>query len=179
MGLEWNMDDCYSKDDEDKLQKEIYGFLESSDLFTVYREVTGKLLYRHPSKESGDVRIDFILAPKMKLFDAGWTSGCIGIEVKLERKSGKGLSQVLDYRNSSFLLEPFGSWIVPTMVAIMPYHATGDLSSVLVQNGCGTARIRHGILKIVQGGTNILCFDSSGEIHLINNKIQGNKVGSR
>ena len=175
MGLQYMFEE--SMTDEDAVQIELKSFLEKSGLWNVYREVDGKLLYRHPSKNEGSVRIDFIISPKDSAIKQGWSQGLIGIEVKLPSVAKKGVSQMLDYRNSCFEIRP-GFNVIPQTIAIYPYTAQNEVSSIIVQNGCCVAYMRSNSFLMCQGGTNILSFTEDGKI-LSCKQLSGNKVGSR
>lgn len=143
----------------------------------VYKQVKGFYLSRDPHEEHDkDGRIDRILIPSPELRRAGWLHGPIGVEVKSpETKIGRPISQCIDYMRAAFEVRrgfhmPIG---MVFLFAVRPL--TGDLESVMVQQGIGTCDLdRDGRLDFRRGKQHIVSVREKER-----NFIPRRKVGSR
>lgn len=154
--------------------------LDQLGLWTVHKEVEGKLMQPRAGQANQDVRIDRVLVPRKNLIDCGWRHGIIGIEVKRSGvKVGPPIAQALDYGRSAWRL-PAGFTVWLDFVFIWPmggYH--GTLASILEQNRIGSAYSTDwDRLYLRSGQANVISVRRNGEIR-IGAAQGGRKVGSR
>lgn len=156
--------------------------VELSGAFAIHREVEGDYVQPRPFTELKRARIDRILVPKQKAFDAGWRYGILGVEGKRSgEKLGPPLSQSLDYARCVFKLLPSGFLVYPLWVFLYPMERqSGPVESVMAQNRIGTAEFSFSRSLLFNAGT------CSGVIHIapdgsvFTRPIEcGNKRGSR
>jgi hypothetical protein len=77
--------------------------LDACGLFQVCREVRGQYVQPRYRAEEKQPRIDRLLIPKMRLIQAGWEYGVVGIECKCSgKKLGPIVAQCLDYGRAVF-----------------------------------------------------------------------------
>lgn len=88
---------------EEAAQAAFAEIMAKLDLFSVHREVSGRYTAFRPGQDEGfRPRIDFVLVPKQRLLDRGWTT-TIGVECKKPgSKVGRAVSQAIDYMWSVF-----------------------------------------------------------------------------
>lgn len=154
--------------------------VDSTGLFTIFREVPGTLLQPRPGQIDKGVRIDRILWPNTDLMGRGWRHGCIGVELKRSGvKVGPAIAQAMDYSRSSFTL-PGGVQVVLGLVFLWPVEKQhGPLASILSQGRLGTAEADHwSALKLMSGEATVLHVSHTGEIR-VGTSTAGSKVGSR
>jgi hypothetical protein len=153
-----------------------------SDLWTVYRQVTGVLTQPRPQQIDKTVRIDRVLAPRTKLLAAGWTHGVVGIEIKRSNeKIGPAIAQAMDYSRSVWTLNQAGNsrvWLDWVFIWPMPKQ-NGSMASVLAQNRIGSATPGYGGgFQFKAGETNIICSEFNGTFR-IGTIAPGTKAGRR
>lgn len=154
--------------------------IEETGCFRLYREVEGEIFHPRLGVDKRSVRIDRILSPTVKLMDAGWTCGPIGIEGKRPaEKIGKPISQLLDYLRSVFEL-PGGYRVVLEWGFLYPFEAVvGDLQSVMTQHRIGVVGIRGGRRVVFDvGGRNVISIDADN-VPAVNPSPAGGKAGCR
>jgi len=154
-------------------------FVATTGMFRAHRQVFGEPLWKHFWQEHQAVKADVLLLPTRKLYDAGWRSGAIVIEVKRSgEKIGPGCNQLIDYTNSVFFL-PSGVAVVPTFGFLFPAPKQhGPLASIMAHQHLGTAAIRHGSLNLFCGESRVLTLGQDGRID-IGNVNFGRKLGAR
>ncbi len=110
--------------------------LINPDFFYVENEVVGRRLFDDKPVDSDQgqgVRIDRLLFPTQKAFNAGWIYGPIAVEIKKSNMAiGPILSQILEYRQSVFISKRLrNTRIMPLVFAIFPaQHISHDLQSL-------------------------------------------------
>lgn len=102
MSKEITIGNYENEDDAKQTLENAFSHHLISDLFYVFREVSGELLLKKSHKENKRVRVDFFLVPKDAAYNEGW-QGNIAIEVKT---SGKKIpiGQLIDYSDSQFFI---------------------------------------------------------------------------
>ena len=154
-------------------------FLAATGMFRAYRQVFGEPLWKHFFQEHQAVKADVLLLPTEKLFNAGWRSGAIVVEVKRSgEKIGPGCNQLIDYTNSVFFL-PSGVAVVPTFGFLFPaLKQHGPLASVMAHQHLGTAVVQHGSLYLFCGESRVLTLCQDGRIDFGNVNF-GRRLGAR
>jgi hypothetical protein len=108
--------------------------LINKDYFINEHEVKGRRLFDDkPADCEQKVRIDRVLFPTQRAFDAGWIHGPIAVEIKKSNMAvGPIFSQVLEYRQSIFISKLLrNTRIMPLVFAIFPVqNITRDLHSL-------------------------------------------------
>jgi len=154
-------------------------FVAATGMFRAYRQVFGEPLWKHFFQEHQAVKADVLLLPAGKLFDAGWRSGAIVVEVKRSgEKIGPGCNQLIDYTNSVFFL-PSGVAVVPNFGFLFPaLKQHGPLASVMAHQHLGTAAIHRGSLNLFCGESRVLTLGQDGRIDI--GKLNfGRRLGAR
>lgn len=180
------LDDCQitwgSWQDEKGAESALDAILEEhASLWTVYREVPGRLIQPTEAQVDRSVRIDRVLTPKAELIKLGWDHGAIGIECKRSgEKIGPAIAQAIDYSRSAFCLPSTGVRVFLNMVFIWPMSAQhGALASILYQQRVGSAYSRNSTkLRLKSGEAGILRIGRDGVIEIGNGSTQ-RKVGCR
>ena len=149
----------------------------------VYKEVPGEFINPRAGTGAGKVRIDRIILPLQSAIDSGWTFGCVGVEgKKSETKSGKLISQSLDYSRCVFPIKEIGNvYIMPTWIFIFPFlNPFCDLESIMLNNRIGCACItRENGLSFAAGSQGMIDIDRSGRMVRCIDRNIGNRRGSR
>jgi hypothetical protein len=166
---------------ESMAHDEVVGFFKCQELmnrFSLYHEVEGEILQPRTGTEDKKVRIDFVIVPKQKAIQEGWSMGAVGIELKKSgTKIGRQVCQAMDYTRAAFQMTG-GILINLSWVFIGPSDTVmGDLGSVMAQNRIGVCCFKSGRFALKTGSANILNF-SEGVVKLLNIRT-GGKVGSR
>lgn len=172
---------CGPWPDERAAEDALVGFLASSQLFVVYRQVVGRPLWTHCFQVPQDVRADLLLIPSSRLLDAGWDGGAIVIEVKRAgEKIGPPCSQLVDYVNSAWRLPDSGGvLIVPSFGFLFPARKQhGPLASMMAHQHIGTAELNHDWLHCWCGESRVLSLTAAGNVRLGRLNF-GHRVGSR
>jgi len=104
-------------------------------LFTIHREVTGRLSWPlFGQQKDRRVRVDRLLEPTSLALDLGWGHGVLGVELKRSHlKVGRPINQMLDYLRSTFMLE--GREVQLGYVLLFPYGGPGGGKMVSVFHG--------------------------------------------
>jgi hypothetical protein len=107
----------------------------NQDFFVIEHEVKGRRLFDDkPVKEDGqNLRIDKILHPTQKTYNAGWLYGPIGVEIKRSNEAvGPVLTQILEQRQSIFQSRYLhNTRILPAIFILFPCESiTHDLHSL-------------------------------------------------
>jgi hypothetical protein len=163
----------------------IKDLLVKSQLFTIYNEVKGRLLFMKPYQEQIGMRIDMVLSPKPKLCNAGWDRGAIGLECK---KSGLKLNhpfaQAEDYSNTVWKL-PVGFLFMCEYSFLWPFHKmSGFRASQMAQKKIGTLEYEDAewggpTLKFYCGEAKVIKYRFRNDSIEIGNLNFGNQTGSR
>lgn len=151
------------------------------DVWSLHREVRGRLVQPRPQQVDKTLRIDRILVPGPRLIRAGWTNGIIGCEIKKSGvKIGPVIAQAMDYSRAVWTLEPSGIRVWLDWVFIWPMSKqSGPIASVLAQNRIGSATAdRWTRIHFKSGECNVVKVDSNGIIDLGQARA-GARVGNR
>ncbi len=162
------------KDAEDCL----FTFLQSTKLFSLYRQLDGVPIFRHHLQQIQDVRCDILALP---ISDTIFT-GAIVIEAKKTgEKIGPGISQLLDYLHSVFTVRN-GIGVIPTLGLLFPCHKQNSATASWMQHQhIGTIETndykRH--LLVYSGEERLLEFGEDGSLLFSKKSKSGRKMGSR
>jgi len=156
--------------------------ISASDLFNVYSEVSGKMLYKRFWKEDKtDIRIDRILVPKTKLLENGWSMGIAGVEIKRSgKKIGPPLAQAGDYLDACYFITSGQYAIQISHVFLFPLGKLhNNLASICSQNRIGQLDMDRYRIYFRCGESTLLYYNiTTGQINVSINK-NGKKIGSR
>ena len=154
-------------------------FETASDLFAVHKEVDGLFQSLHIKKS---VCIDYILWPKRKLLDRGWSYGVIGVEAKKSgHPAGPLIAQAEDYMQSVWTFKTGVSVVLNSIYLFPSFPCVGVCASVLAQRRIGFVCDWDGRLGLSLNHTTLLRYAFDGDIGLgsANNLRCGMKAGSR
>ena len=156
--------------------------IESTDVFRMYKEVWGKIIFHHHWKEDKrDIRIDRILIPTKKTEDAGWTLGIVGVEIKKSNvKIGPPLAQSEDYLDAVWFITKAQLAIHLSHVFLFPCgELHNNMASVCAQSHLGQFNLTRYKIHIKTGESTLFYYNiSNGEISCKDN-VNGKKIGSR
>jgi hypothetical protein len=156
--------------------------ITDSDLFTVYKEVTGKMIFnRFYKKEIINPRIDRILTPKIKLINAGWDNGIIGVEIKRSgKKVGRPIAQSMDYLDSAWFITPANLAVLLSHVCLYPCDQLyNNVGSICSQNHIGQIILHYNKLEIFSGQNRLLSYNFENKELVIRTNKNGLTTGSR
>lgn len=171
---------------EDESKADFDRRVEESGCFRSYPEVWG--YYTQPridaliTQADKRPRIDRILVPTKKLYDAGWVHGIIGVECKESgKKIGPVIAQAMDYCRAMFILQPHNLRIGISWVFVWPcdtiYCST---ASLMAQHCIGEAHPdTYNILKFASCGVSLMYVERDGRLTVNQKFNRGGRVGSR
>ena len=173
-------------EDEKSSVAYLLNIIDKSELFKVFREVEGSLLQPRLHSSEKTMRTDLILKPNLKLVQAGWDGGLIGIECK---KSGLKLNlpfaQSLDYARTVWRLNN-GFHIMCEYFFLWPYWSVGGFAaSVMAQQRIGTVEFQQyadpkwNILRLKCGESKVLYYRTETDEIDVGPLKSGHKSGSR
>ena len=144
---------CGSYETEKEAVAAFDEIMDDNPFFRVEEEVVGRRVYDILPKR-GDygqaVRPDRLLCPTRMAVDSGWIFGPIGVEIKRSNVAlGPVLAQVMEYRNSSFVVGCLGNArIMPMFFAVFPAgKITNDLESILNTQSIMTCSMKGDFLR--------------------------------
>lgn len=153
-----------------------------SDLFRMYEEVNGKIVFhRHWKEDKRNLRIDRILFPKERLIKDGWKLGIIGVEIKNSGlKIGPPLAQSIDYLDAVWFVTSAELAIHLSHVFLFPLgELHNNMASVCAQSHLGQFEITPRYIRIKTGESTLFYYDFASEtIQCAENK-NGKRIGSR
>jgi hypothetical protein len=174
---------------EEESCAEFDAFIESTGLFLIEKEVTGKYLFGCNNTDGKTPRIDRILIPKSKAsVERKLTTGPIGVEIKAVNSSlkmGRPICQAMDYRSASFRI--FHGWanidcILDSVFLFPMQEQSGPVVSIMANYRIGVAHIGYGDQMFFKlASTNVLKLTRNSQNFYINmtTSAMGRKVGSR
>lgn len=174
---------CGSWPDEEKSAAAFDTLIGESQLFSMYREVSGTYFLTNPFAEKRAVpRIDRILSPTKKLLDLGWIHGLIGVELKRSgEKIGPALAQLLDYNDALWRLRPGNFCIKLNWLFLWPLDRLhGTWASLMSQKRFGNIYpYPNGNLCFHIGEQTLLYIPRNGSTPHFGLVTSGQKNGSR
>lgn len=146
----------------------------------VYQEVVGDILFPKIGCKRESVRADYVLFPKDRLIQGGWSVGPICVEVKRSGSTlGPVICQAQDYMRCAFRA-PHGLVFIPSFTVIFPLRGVaGAVQSIMSDGKIGQAYIDDydDTLCIHLNGT--LVYSQRGGVCLRSALRSGRKFGSR
>jgi len=167
---------------EDDSKRAFVEAFKATDCFNIYEEIDCWYFGGSVFGDKPTGRIDYVLAPRKRLIDAGWRMGIIGIEVKKSgHKAGPLICQMIDYSKAVFRLPDAcgASMVCLSSVCCFPgiTHCGYAIGSIMCQHRLGNVIVKKQRTMIQVGSTNMFSLSDRGiECRFINS---GYKNGSR
>jgi hypothetical protein len=165
---------------EEETKAYLDGLLKTAeDLFAVEKEVAGVFQSLHVKK---GVFIDYILWPKRKLIDRGWSCGVIGIEAKKSgHPAGPLVAQAEDYMQSVWTFRTGVSVVLNSIYLFPAFPCYGVCASILAQRRIGFVCDYDNRLGLSLNHTTLLrhAYDGDVVVGTASNLRCGMKAGSR
>jgi hypothetical protein len=178
---------CENYPDEISSAKAFDEAVTKSNLFDSWKEIKGETIHPLPGMNNKEFyRIDRILIPSLKLREAGWTKGLIGVELKRSgEKVGPPLSQMLDYLRVAWT-SPQNIKVFLDYCFLWPLEKCGGpIASIMAQNHIGGCCLRYfpennyHRLQFSIGEQFVLIYYFNRNLVEIQNLNTGNRTGSR
>jgi hypothetical protein len=154
----------------------------STNLFRIYKEISGFYIQPRIGQDFTSPRIDRLLIPTDKLSNAGWKEGIIGVELKRSGiKAGPVLSQMIDYSRAIWKLKSCGGirvWL--NWVFLWPLaKTTNTWASLMAQNRFGSCDSAPWAKLLFHSGEQLILRVNNDDSIVLGNPKNGNRAGSR
>jgi len=162
--------------------KEFDEVIESTDVFRLYKQVEGRVIFHHHWKEDKrNLIIDRVLIPTQKTQDAGWTLGIIGVEIKKSGvKIGPPLAQSEDYLDAVWFITKAKLAIHLSHVFIFPCgELHNNMASVCAQSHLGQFNLTRYKIHIKTGESTLFYYNIITDEISCKDNVNGKRIGSR